>query len=137
MYGASKKLTGFLELRRNQTGSVLRRDGEGNERGRYVHIVERAAHGVLAADGREAQVLLRGVRAEQGGQRLAEALRVLAQTLEVFLEGQVCGLEIAACCDELGDRLDHGGGSAEIRILLGEVRVEAEGHDGRGLALTV
>ena len=97
------RMAGFLELGRDQTGSVLRRDSEGNERGRYVHVIERAAHGVLAADGREAQVLLRVIRAEQGGQRLAEALRVLAQTLEVFLKGQVCGLEIAACCDELGD----------------------------------
>ena len=74
------------EIRREASCGAI---GEGNERGRYVHVIERAGHGVLAADGRETQVLLRGVCAEQGGQRFAEALRVLAETLEVFLEGQV------------------------------------------------
>ena len=125
------RMAGFLELGRDQTGSVLRRDGEGNERGRYVHVIERAGHGVLAADGREAQVLSCAVyapsRADSG---LPQRFGSLPRLLEVLLEGQVCGLEIAACCDELGHRRRSTASEAPmIRILLGAVRVEAAGHD--------
>src|SRR5699024_12643344 len=65
---------------------ILRGDCKGNQRRRDVHIVERTAHRVLAADRAEAQLLLRGICTQQGGKRLAEALRILAQPLEVFLE---------------------------------------------------
>ena len=126
-----------FELRRDQAGSVLRRDSERNQRGRYVHIVKRAGHGVLAADGSQTQVLLCGVRAQQGGQRLAETLRILAETLEILLEGEVCGLKVTAGSNQLGYRLDYRGGCTEIRVLLGEVGVKAERHDRGGFALTV
>ena len=126
-----------LELRRDEAGSVLRCDCEGNQRGRYVHIVERAGHGVLAADSCQTQVLLCGVCAQQRGERLAEALRVLAETLEILLEGEVSGLKVTARCDQLCHGLDYRGRSAEIRVLLGEIRVKAERHNGGGLALTV
>ena len=131
------RMTCRLELRRDEAGSVLRCDCEGNQRGRYVHIVKRAGHGVLAADSREAQIFLCGVRAEQSGQRFAETLRVLAETLEIFLEGEVCGLKVTAGSNQLGYRLDYRGGCTEIRVLLGEVGVKAECHDRGGFALTV
>ena len=98
-------MAGCLELGRDQTGRVLRRDGEGNERGRHVHVIEGAGHGVLAADGARGPAPAAPSNApSRAAQRLAPALRVLAQALEVFLEGQVGGLEVAACGDELGDR---------------------------------
>ena len=126
-----------LELGRDQAGRVLRGDGEGDQRRRDVHIVERAAHRVLAADRAEAQLLLRSVCAQQGGKRLAEALRVLAQPLEVFLEGEVGSLEVAARRDELGNRLNDRRRRAEERVLLGIVGIKAERHDRCGLALAV
>ena len=131
------RMTGCLELGRDQVGCLFGCDCEGNQRGRNVHVVERAGHGVLTADCSQTQLFLCLVRAEQGGQRLAETVRIAAQTLEVFLEGQVSGLVVTASSDQLGNRLNNRSRSAKEGILLGVVGIEAEGHNGRGRALTV
>ncbi len=52
-------------------------------------IFKRAGHGVLAADGGDAQLQLGVQRAQQGGEGLAPALGSVAQLLEVLLEGEV------------------------------------------------
>ena len=91
------------------------RHREGDERRRHVEILEAAGHGVLAADGRDAETQLRLERAEQGGEGLAPALRVGAEALEVFLKTEINVIEFRAGRDQLG----AGFHDREIRAVVG------------------
>ena len=77
-----------------------------------------------------------GVCAQQRGERLAETLRVLPRRSEILGRGEAVSKSQPAATSFATD-LDYRGRSAEIRVLLGEIRVKAERHNGGGLALTV
>ena len=89
---AEDRVPRALEFRGDRMVGTARAYGEAHEGGRYVEVLERARHGVLAADGANAKVHLRHERAEYGCCRLAPALRHVAQALEVLLEGEVGAL---------------------------------------------
>ena len=95
-----------------------------------MNILKGAAHGVLAADGADAEVLLRLEGAEKGGKGLAPATAVLAEFFKVLLEGEVNVLEGGAACDELRDGLNDGEVGAVVGALLGDEGVVAPGHKG-------
>ena len=119
---------------------VLRLHGshrKGDERRRDMDVLKRAAHGVLAADGRGAEAQLRGQAAQQRGRRLAPALLVLAQLLKVLLEGQAGLRHVAARRTDLGQGLGDRVHRAVERAPLAQVRIIAVGHQRRGGRLTL
>ena len=126
-----------LEFAGEDLADAVSRDGEGAQGRRDVEVLERTGHGVLAADGGDAEVHLRLVRAEERGGRLAPALRVGARMQEVLLEGQVDVFEGGAGGDEFRDRLDHGQVRAVELVLLEDVRVVTPRHEGDGLRVAV
>ena len=79
----------LLELGGQDLAGLDGGNGEGDEGGGHVQVVEGAGHGVLAADGRPAEVQLGLQSAQQGGEGLAPALRLAAQLLKELLEGEV------------------------------------------------
>ena len=100
-----------LELRRRDRADLPACGGEAHERRRDVERLEAAGHGVLAADGADAQIDLGHERAKKRGEGLAPALGHIAQAAEVFLEGQV-----RACAREAGrDELAHAFDDGQIR----------------------
>ena len=117
-----------LELRRGGTGDVAHCGGKGNERGGHVEVLEGAAHGVLAADGANAQVDLGVEGAEHAGHGLAPTRGLVAQLFEVLLERKVGLLVLEAGGNELGKALDHGEVGALVLVGLRQVGVEAPGH---------
>ena len=121
-------MAGALELGRRHAADLAHRRGKGHERGRHVELLEAAGHGVLAADGADAQVDLRHERAQHGCRGLAPTLRVAAQAFEVLLERQVHVLALEACRHQARDRFHHGNVRAGELVGLGEVGVEAPGH---------
>ena len=66
-----------LEFGGDDLPHLPRRHREGDERGRNVDVFEGAAHGVLAADGSDAEIELRLERAEERRERLAPALGIV------------------------------------------------------------
>ncbi len=60
----------LFEFGGNGFARRARGNGERNERGRNVDMLERAAHGVLSADRRDAQIGLRLERAQKRRERL-------------------------------------------------------------------
>ena len=77
--GASSTTLCPAALNSGETTSpaLARRHRKGDERGRNVDVLEGAAHGVLAADGGDAQILLRLERAEKRGKRLTPARGIM------------------------------------------------------------
>ena len=69
---------GLLELGGDDVAGLAGDDGEGDERGRDVEVLEGARHAVLAADGGRAELELRFERAEERHERLAPAGGILA-----------------------------------------------------------
>ncbi len=108
-----------------------------DERGRHVEVLEAAGHGVLAADGTDAEVDLRHEGAEDGGHGLAPALGLVAELLEVLLEREIEALVLEAGGHEAADRLDDGEIRAGELVGLHEVGVEAPRHAGAGGRLAV
>ncbi len=130
-------VAGRLELRGGDVGHVSQRHGKADQGGRHVQVLEGAGHGVLAANGANAQVHLGHEGAQDRGRGLAPALGLVAELLEVLLEGQVHVLVPEACRDQLGHGLDDGQVGARELVGGTEVGVEAPGHAGHrgGLAL--
>ena len=79
---------------------------KGDERGRYVDVLEGAAHAVLAADGAQPQPDLCVQRAEERRERHTPALGVGAEPHKEFLEGEADAVKIAPRRNELGDGTD-------------------------------
>ena len=108
-------------------------DGEGDQRGGHVQIVEGARHGVLAADGGAAQLQLGVQGPQQGGEGLAPAGGLVPQLLKELLEGQI-GLPVVRAG---GHQLGYGGVDRVLCPLVGVggqgLGVAAPGHDA-GLA---
>ena len=111
--------------------------GERHERGRDVEVLEAAGHGVLAADRADAEVDLRHEGAEDGGHGLAPALGLVAELLEVLLEGEVEVAVLEAGGHEARDGLDDRQVGAGVLVGLHEVGVEAPRHAGARGGLAV
>ena len=126
---------GALELVGNDVFRAAGGHGEGDQRRRHVHLLERAAHGVLAADGRRLEVELRHQRAEQRRHGPAPLLRLAGHALEVLLEGQVRPAPARAAGHQLGHGRDYGQVRARVGALFHYKGVEAVGHHRGGSAL--
>ena len=130
-----------LELGRDGTGGLTHGNSEADQGRRNVEltglVLKRAAHGILATDGAGTQVDLGHESAQDGCRGLAPALGLGAQTLEVFLEGEIGALVLKAGSHELGDGLDHGQVGARKLVGLHQVGVEAPCHGARRGGLAV
>ena len=100
-------VAGRLKLRRDDAAGIDSRDAERDEGRRHVDVLEGAAHGVLAADGRKAELLLHLERAEQGAEWLAPGVGILGHALEVFLVGEPHAAIIGTGAGHLRAGLDH------------------------------
>ncbi len=118
----------LLEFGRDDPRGTHRRDAEGDERRGHVNLLEGAAHGVLATDGRQAEGQLHVQGTQQGRQRLAPGMGIVRHPLEIFLVGESHRGPVATGSHHLGTSLHHGISSAVIRAPAGQVRVVAEGH---------
>ena len=68
---------------------------------RPVRGLERSAHGILAAYGRQAEVMLHLQGAEKGGSGLAPRVRVGGHPFEIFLAGEAHRPEVSSGRDHL------------------------------------
>ena len=123
-----KNIALILDFIRDHMTHFVDIDAERNQRRRHVNLVERAGHGILAADCRDAEAELRVVGAEQRRERLTPSFRVLAHSAEIFLEGKMHLLPAAARRDHLRNRLRDCVDRAVIRTPGGQVRVKPIAH---------
>ena len=128
-------MAGPLELRGEDAAHLVGGHGKGHQGGGDVQVLKGAAHGVLAADGGDLQLLLGPVGPQEGGQRLAPAVGILPQLLEVLLEAQVGLLQIGTGGHQFGHRLDDRQVGPVVGALLGDIGVIAPGHQGAGVGL--
>ena len=77
-----------LKLRCDDVALFCHIHGKGYQCRRYVDLVEASGHGIFSSDRRQTESDLRIVCAEQCGKRLAPALRLLAHSAEILLEGK-------------------------------------------------
>ena len=127
----------LLKFRRDDVAGVFRGDGEGYEGGRHIHVLEGAAHGILAAEGGEAELPQHPHAAQHGGARLAPAGRLVPHLLEILLEGEAYLLIIATHGHDFGHRFQDGEHGGVERRTHGDEGVVAEGHDRCGVGVSV
>ena len=119
----------FLEFGGEHLARFQRRNGEGDQRGRYVQIQEGAGHGVLTANSGSAQLQLRVHSAQQSGEGLAPALRLIAELFKELLEGEIGFFVVRTGGHQLGHRgVDRVVGPG-VGVGAGLLRVAAPGHD--------
>ena len=104
-------------------------DGKGDEGRGHVQIVEGAGHGVLAADGRRAEVQLGVQSPQQGGEGLAPACGVLLELFKELLEGEVGPSIVCPGGHQLGKGGDHTVIGPPVGVRRHSLRVEAPGHN--------
>ena len=122
----------LLELGGDHAVGLADGGGEGHQRGGARQVLKGAGHTVLAADGGDAQAHLGVQRAQQGSQGLAPALGLVAQALEIFLEGQVHILIAEAGSHQFGDAVHHRQHGPLVGVGAHQVGVEAPGHARAG-----
>ena len=127
----------FLQLGTDNLPGFAGGHREGHQGGRHVQVLEGAGHGVLAADGRHAQIHLGGEGAKQGRRGLSPALGIAAGLFKVLLEGEVDVFKGRAGGDELAHRLHHRRVGAVVGALGGEIGVVAPGHEGAAVGVAV
>ena len=101
-------MAGFFEFRADDAVGFGNGGGEADQRWWHVHVFKGAAHGVLAADGRELEVTLRSQSTKQGFEWLAPAGRIVLDAVEVFLHGEIDVVGHGAGGDELHDGFEDG-----------------------------
>ena len=79
---------GLLEFRTDDIADRIHVYGKGYQCRRYIDLIERSAHGILAADGRKAKPHLCRISSQKSCRRLAPTLRILAHPAEILLEGK-------------------------------------------------
>ena len=119
----------FLELRRKHLAGFQRRNGERDQRGRYVQIQEGAGHGVFTANGGGAQLQLRVHSAQQSREGFAPALRLIAELLKELLEGEINFFIVRTGGHQLGHRGVDCVVGPGVGVSAGLLRVAAPGHD--------
>ena len=125
-------MTSALELWGSGALHVAHRHGEGDQGRRNIKLLERARHGILAADRAGTKINLSHQRTEHCGHRLAPTGRLIAKLLEIFLEAQICLLMLEARGNQLRQRSNYRQVSAGELVLLHNERVEAPSHRGSG-----
>ena len=101
-------VAGVFELRREHLICRHCRHRKGDERRRNIQLLERAGHRVLAADGRNPELMLGTQRAEERRKGLAPLIWVRAEPLKVLLQRQPHPIRSAADGDNLRHGLDDG-----------------------------
>ena len=124
-----------LELTADNLGGVTRGDCKGNQRGRYVQLIERAGHGVLTADGCNFKILLCHQRAKQSRHGLAPTCGILTGLFKIFLEGQVNVLKLCALCHHLGNGFHNCKVCAVVGRLFSDEGVIAPRHIRAGVGV--
>lgn len=94
-------MPGGLKFRGDHIPCFCCSHGEGHQRGRDGEVLKAAGHGILAADGGDAQALLGLQRAKKRRHGPTPLLRVAAQMLEILLKAQVNVRKRRTCGDEL------------------------------------
>ena len=117
-----------LKLRRDDVALFCYIHGKGYQCRRYVDLVEASGHGILSSDGRQPEADLCIVRAKQCGKRLAPALRLLAHSAEILLEGKAHLAVIAAGSHDSRQRLKHCIDRTVIRAPGRQIRIETVRH---------
>ena len=130
-------MAGGLELVGDDVLDLLGGNSEGDQSGRHIQALEGTGHGILTADGGDLQIHLGIESAEQSSQGLAPTLGIVAQTLEILLEGPVHILKLGTGGHQLGGGLHNSEVCAVVGAVLGDEGVVAPGHDGAvvGVAL--
>ena len=131
------RMAGFLKLRGDDLLDLAGCNSKGDQCRRDIELLKGARHGVLAADGSNAEVLLCLKGTEECGERLCPAFSVVTGMEEVFLEGQIDILKGSTGSDELADRLCHGKIGTVIGALFRDLRVIAPGHAGDIVGVSV
>ena len=128
-------MAGFLEFGGDDFIGIAGGDSEGNECRRNIEVFKRAGHGVLTADCRVAEGLLRTECTEQCRQRLAPTLGIAAGLFKIFLEGQVNVGLVRTSCDQLGNGFDDCEIGCMIGALHGDIGIVAPCHVGASLGV--
>ena len=97
----------LLELRGNDRPGIHGGDAEGNEGGRHMYVLERTAHGVLAADGGQSEGRLHFDCTQKGSKRLAPCMGVGSHALEVLLVRETHSGPVGAGTGNLGASLNY------------------------------
>ena len=127
----------IFELGRNNLVRMNCRCGKRDKRRRNVQILECPGHGILAADRRDAELMLRAQSAEKRSKRLAPLLWIGAKAFEILLQRQANGIRFAARRNNLCRGLDNSVNRSMERTPRRKVRVKAERHCRRGIRLSV
>ena len=128
-------MTGFLEFGCDDFIGVAGGNCEGNECRRNIEVFEGAGHGVLTADCRVAEGLLRTECTEQRRQRLTPTLGITAGLFKVFLEGQVNIGLVRTCCNQLGNGFDDCEIGCMVGALHGDIGIVTPCHVGASLGV--
>ena len=124
-----------LKFGRNDIFDAVYRYRKGYQCRRYINILERAAHGVFAADGSDFQTFLRHECTQERRQRLAPAFCIFPQFFKVFLEGQVNFFEISTCCDQFCNGFHYCQICTVVRALFCNERIIAPSHQRAGCGI--
>lgn len=122
----------FFELGRDDGVGASGGDGEGDEGGWHVHVMEGAGHGIFSADGGKAEFVLSAEGSEEGGEGESPAAWVGAEFREIFLEGEADVGELGSGGDDAADGFSDGVEGAVEGAPAGEVGVKSPGHVGGG-----
>ena len=138
---ANHLMASALELGRSHAIDLAGRNRERDERRGHIDFgvafLKRARHGILAANSANAQVDLRFQGTEHSRHGLAPALGNVAQTLEIFLEGKICGITR----ETSGNKARNAFHNRDIRTLelvfLHDEGIEAPRHGARGVRFAI
>ena len=137
MFEQVNLVSGLLEFRGNDLPCIHGGDAEGHQGGRHVNVLEGSAHGILSANGRQAQLLLHPEGSQQGAQRLAPGMGIGGHPLKIFLVGEAHMRPVGSGGGHFGAGLHHRIGGAVVRAPEGQVRVVSEGHHAGGVGKSV
>ena len=134
-------MTCALELRRSHAIDLAGRNRKRDEcRGHIdfgVTFLKRARHGIFAANSANAQVDLRLQGAEHSRHGLAPTLGNIAQALEVFLEGKICGITREACGNKARNAFHDRDICTLELVFLHDKGIEAPRHGARGTRFAI
>ena len=105
---------------------------KGDERGRYIQILERSAHTVLTADSAQSQIYLSMQCAQERAHGLAPPLRIGARLFEKFLQSEPDRIHGHTRCYLLGNSRNYGiHRTRERRTAQKHGRAAVSGHGRR------
>ena len=124
-----------LKFRGNNIMDIFRSHRKGNQCRRHVNLFERPAHGILSADCRNFQPLLRHKSTQKRSQRFAPASAVFHGLLKIFLKGKINLLKLCACRNQLCNRFHNRQICTVVRAFLRDKRIISPCHQGAGRSI--